>query len=409
MCAAPTALVCRARKRPVLLPVLLAVAVAGILTVTLLPSSSGVSAGQCDVGLPRHVLTSSSALLNVALFVPGAGLGVLLWRRPVTVAASFMIFSGWVEFVQAVAPVGRSCSITDITANVMGTLIGAALGATWIGIRQHRFHRPGRDLAWGAALAVVGAAVLAGLLLTQTQTVDTVATDDQHRAQVDGVDGSEEWIKTAATAVFGEGTHVGQTSAELSGRSRSLITASTNRGTISGWWPDRTLIQAWSSDNQGDPGNVTAAEATKIANGYAKKWLPQSIARSKQQIRTVGDGPDSVYVVTYRRYFSGIMMPMRLDLTVTRAGRILGFTSRPERDPVLPEPAITEFDAKRLAGQQAKGKASSALLLAQRVGGNWRPVWLIGVNNSDVFLDAVTGLPVQPDKQSESAPPAPRT
>lgn len=88
------------------------------------------------------------------------------------------------------------------------------------------------------------------------------------------------------------------------------------------------------------------------------------------------------------------MMPMRLDITVIQAGRIMGFTSKPIKDPVLPPTAISEKDAMIRVEEQAGAKPTSA----QQVGGKWRPVWLIGVNGGDTFIDAATGQKTQPDK-----------
>ncbi|MFF9566632.1 VanZ family protein [Streptomyces sp. NPDC014685] len=391
-------LICRARERPVLLPILTAVATSGIVAVTLLPSSAGVSSGQCDVGMPRHVLTSSSALLNIALFVPATALAVMVFRRPVTIAAVFVAFSGGIEFLQSVTPLGRACSVTDMTANSIGSLIGIALGILGMKLREQPVRRLKRDAVWGISIAAASAAILAGAFQTQVRGVDVVAADDRRRAYSEGLDGSEEWILDAATGVFGKGTQVTETSAKKSGRS-SLITAVTNRGSISGWWPDRKLVQAWAKDNQGDEGELSEAQAEEVVRSYAQKWFPGSLKGSTQKIRHVGgNSARGVYTVIYRRYVHDVMVPMRLDVTVTKAGRIMGFTSRSIKDPALPSVEITEKDAMRRVEGQVGAKPTSVKLLAQQVGGKWRPVWLIGVNGSDAFIDAATGQKIQPDR-----------
>ncbi|MFD8615593.1 hypothetical protein ACFV09_43095, partial [Streptomyces sp. NPDC059631] len=98
--ALPTVFLLKARSKPWRLPTALAVYVAGILSVTTLPGSAGLEAAQCDMGAPIHLFTDESALLNVALFAPGAFLAVLALRRPVTVAAAFVCLSGAVELIQ---------------------------------------------------------------------------------------------------------------------------------------------------------------------------------------------------------------------------------------------------------------------------------------------------------------------
>jgi uncharacterized membrane protein len=85
--AVPTALVAKARKKPWHLRTALACYLAGIVAVTLLPGDAGLESWQCDTGMPTDLFTSASSLLNIALFAPGAFLAVLLFRRPVTVAA----------------------------------------------------------------------------------------------------------------------------------------------------------------------------------------------------------------------------------------------------------------------------------------------------------------------------------
>ncbi|WP_326680848.1 VanZ family protein [Streptomyces sp. NBC_01237] len=396
--AIPAALICRACGSPALLPALAVAATAGIVTVTLLPSSAGISSGQCDAGMPRHVLTSSSALLNIALFVPATVLAVTASRRPVTIAATFVASSGGIEFLQSVLPLGRACSVTDMVANSIGSLIGTALGVLGMKLGKRPIQRLRRDAVWGIGVAAVSAAILAGSFQTQVRAVDAVAIEDRNRAYGDSLDGSDEWIRDAAVGVFGKGTQVTETSAEKSGQ-RSLITAVTNRGPISGWWPDRTLVQAWATDNQGDEGKLSEAQAGEVAHSYAQKWFPDSVQGSTKKIRQVGeDHAQAVYAVTYRRYVHDVMMPMRLDVTVTKTGRIMGFTSKPVRDPVLPPTAITEKGALRRVAEQTRAKPTSTKLLAQQVRGKWRPVWLIGVNGDDVFIDAATGQKTQPDR-----------
>ncbi|WP_189963382.1 VanZ family protein [Streptomyces violascens] len=376
---------------------LLAICMAGVSTVTLLPSGAGTPVGQCDTGLPGHVLTSSSSLLNIGLFAPGAALSTLLFRRPATTAATFVVFSGLIEFIQSVTPLGRSCSVTDVTANSIGALLGVAGATVWLRMNDRPLRRPLRDLAWAAGIALVGSAALAGGFNSQVKGINVVAIDDSRQAFGDATDGSDAWLSSEAEAVFGPGTHATETSAEKDG-SRWKISATTNRGTISGWWPDRTLEKAWASNNRGDTGKLSGAQAGQVARTFAEKHFPDSLAGSDQTIRTLGDGSDAAYLVTYRRHRHGVMMPMRLDFTITKTGRMIGFTSKAVKDPALPQATVTENTARAQAAKAAGAKTTSAQLLAQQVGGQWRPVWLVGANNADVWLDGVTGQKVTPDK-----------
>ncbi|WP_331446376.1 VanZ family protein [Streptomyces xanthochromogenes] len=392
-------LAARKLDRPVMLPALLTTSIAEILTVTLLPGTSGVEAGQCDSGLPVHLLTSSSSLLNMGLFIPGAAISVLLFRRPATTVASFIVFSGLVEFSQAVTPLGRSCSATDLAANATGALMGTALAVAWLRTRRQPqpLRRPGRDLIWGAGLAAVGAAALVGAFNSRVHAVDVVSADDHRQAVIDSADGSDQWLAAAAGDLFGDGTEIQQTGAEKDGP-HLKVTATTNRGTISGWWPERTLEQAWATGNRGEPGKLSRAQAARVAHAFAERYFRDSVTGSEQATRPVGGEADAAYLVTFRRRHQGVLMPMRLDFTVTRAGRIIGFTSKTVKDPVLPQAVVTENAAREQAAEAAGGIATSAQLMAKQVGGQWRPLWLVGANNTDVWLDAVTGAKATPDK-----------
>ncbi len=209
--AAPTALVAKARKKPWPLRTALAVYLAGILAVTLLPGDAGLQSWQCDTGAPTHLFTSASSLLNIALFVPGALLAVPLFKRPVTVAAAFGALSGAVEIAQSAGHLGRSCSVTDLAANATGALLGTLAGALWIYRRRQSQGRPLRDLAWGMSLGVLAVLAIGGVFDSRIERVNIVAIDDQKRALAESAVQADEWITTAARGVFGSDTQVRET------------------------------------------------------------------------------------------------------------------------------------------------------------------------------------------------------
>lgn len=45
-------------------------------------------------------------------------------------------------------------------------------------------------------------------------------------------------------------------------------------------------------------------------------------------MRVLVEGATRAFLVTYRRYENGVLMPMRLDITITTAKRILEFNAR---------------------------------------------------------------------------------
>ncbi|GGU12478.1 VanZ family protein [Streptomyces lateritius] len=396
--AGPTILTAKIREKPVAVRASLAIYLAGIVAVTLMPGNAGLSPGQCDIGTPLHLLTSASSLLNIALFLPGSALAVLVFRQPFTVAAAFVFLSGAVELVQsAAAHLGRSCSVTDLAANMAGAAAGAVMGSLYLRWRQRPILRPGRDLFRGATVALMGGAIIAGIFQSRVEPVDVVAKDDRTRALAESSAEADEWITEAANAVFGDGTQMQQIAAQSHGK-RLKITAETNRGSITGWWPQKELEHAWSSNTLGDEGDLNKAQVAAAADTFAREWFLKRISGSQQRVRPIGDGETLAYVVAYRRYVGGVMMPMRLDITITTTGRIIGFVAKNTADPVLPPVRVDEADARKLSEEATGLKSESTLLLAQQIGGRWRPVWLVGSGKNDVTIDAVTGqhIPTAP-------------
>ncbi|SEQ36180.1 Glycopeptide antibiotics resistance protein [Streptomyces sp. yr375] len=388
--AVPTALIAKARNKPWRLRTALTAYLVGIVTVTLLPGDAGLESGQCDTGMPAHLFTSTSSLLNIALFAPGAFLTVLQFKRPATVAVAFGCLSGAVELIQSFVNLGRSCSVTDLAANTTGAALGSLAGALWLHQRRQSLRKPVRDLLWGTSLALVGTVALGGVFHSRVDSVDIVAIDDQRKNFAESAIQADEWINTAAKGIYGSDTQVRETTTEKRGK-RLKITAETNRGSIAGWWPEKDLESAWSSNTRGDEGSFSKKQVATAADKFARMWFPRNVAGSKQQIRSVGDGPTHAYVVAYRRYTDGVLLPMRLDLTVTTTGRVIGFTARAVDDPALPSVTVDEAKARDLAEQATGLPTDSTLLLAQQIKGEWRPVWLVGSGKRDVAIDAATG------------------
>jgi hypothetical protein len=402
--AVPTVLVAKARNKPWPLRTALAIYLAGIVAVTLLPGHAGLESGQCDTGLPAHLFTSASSLLNIALFAPGAFLAVLLFRRPVTVLASFACLSAGIEIVQSVMSLGRSCSITDIAANATGSVLGALAGAVWLYQRGPLPHRPMRDVLWGLSLAGVGIAAVAGIFDSRIDSVDIVAMDDQRQALAESAAQADQWITTAAKGIYGSDTQVRGSATQKVGTNLK-ITAETNRGSISGWWPQQDLTNAWSSNTRGDEGTLSKEQVAGAADKFARTWFPKNVAGSRQKIHSIGDGATRAYTVVYRRYTNGVMMPMRLDLTITTKARVIGFTARTVEDPALPPVIIDKARAKNVAGRVTGLPTETAVLLAQQVNGEWRPVWLVGSGTKGIAIDAATGEHIADARLNNSIEP----
>lgn len=336
--AVPTALIACARRKPVTVRVLLAVCSAGILAVTLLPADGGpVGDGAvCDLSSPfPQMPTSSSALLNVALFAPASFFAALVFPRPLTILAVTSVGSGLIELFQAEGAMGRSCSATDIVANTTGSLIGVAAGTVWCRRTGRRVTgRAKRDALWGATLAVTGSAALAATFHSSVTPYIPLTERPGFAAEQRAIEGADTWITEAAAYVFGKGTRVEQT---VVAKHSGLVTAKTNRGEITGWWPEKKLEEASSTDNRAEPGSLNQTQAEEVTTRFVHRWFPAEVLGAKRTVHVSGSGNSAVYLFAYRRYTKGLMMPMRLNVTVTSSGRIMNFTARALKNPKLPE------------------------------------------------------------------------
>ncbi|MFD6310405.1 VanZ family protein [Streptomyces nigra] len=253
--ALPVGLIARVCEKPVTVRVLCAVSIAGICAVTLLPTAGGpVGQGAiCDVSPPFPQLPhSSSALLNVALFAPAPFFAVLVFRRPVTVVAVAVLSSGCIELIQAEGTMGRACSSTDLVANATGAVIGAAGGVVWSRFRGQDTRWGKRDALWGGGLAVVGALALIGVFHSSVESYVPLSEREGVQAQAHALEGAEAWITEVATDVFGTKARVREVVSEKRD-GRYLVTASTDLGDVSGWWPDRELVETTPKDDRVGP------------------------------------------------------------------------------------------------------------------------------------------------------------
>ncbi|MEU8223339.1 VanZ family protein [Kribbella sp. NPDC048915] len=101
-----------------------------VIAATLSPTAHRLGQiGQCGTHLTTTGgLTSIQGLLNVALFVPAAGMVTLAGARPGDGIAAGVGMSAAVEAVQALVPqLGRSCQVHDLIANSVGAVCGVGL------------------------------------------------------------------------------------------------------------------------------------------------------------------------------------------------------------------------------------------------------------------------------------------
>ncbi len=379
-----------------MLAALCGISLAGVLAATLWPkNATDHTVGLvCEVGASaRAVLSTQQGQFNVALFVPVCLFAVMMLKQPLTVLAGGALLSGAVEVAQSALPLGRACDTGDFVANFLGVVVGTVLGMGVVlaGRRKIRFGT--RAAVRGTGAFGVGLAAVALVFhFALTPVRDAGGMVGSTSAQNDAA-------HTVAAKLFGPTVRVTAVQLmESTPDSPAQIWVTTNQGRIQLNWPSRELVSAMSTANYDDGGTLSKERMRTVAERFASDWFPADVRGSRASFRPIASTTRAM-VLTYRRYRSGIMMPMRLDLTVSSSGRIISVQSQDVPDPQLPKPEISEERARKLAVDQADGeRAGTTFLLAQKVSGVWRPCWAVDILRTGesepvgtVFLDAVTG------------------
>lgn len=395
----PGALWARAKRKPVTLTVLCGVSLAGVVAATLFPraGTDQLSTRTCQVaGSLRGVLSTQQGQMNVALFVPLCFFCAMLLRRPLLVLAAGIVLSAGIEVAQAVLPLGRACDTGDFMANVIGTAAGTVLGTGAVLAARKRLVVAPRTAIRDTGAPVLGIAALA--------LVFHFAITPVHDAggMVGATSAQNDLARSTAVRLFGPSVKVTAVQLmEATPDSSAQLWVTMDQGRIQLDWPSRQLVSAVSSVNYDDNGSLSTAKMRAAGARFAATWFPEDVKGSKS---TFGSIPKTrAMILTYRRYRNGVMMPMRLDLTVSSAGRVISVESQSIPDPRLPRPLLGKAQAQRIATRQSGGKISGpTFLLAQKVYDTWRPCWAVNIQGAGgsqtagaVFVDAVSGQVIE--------------
>ncbi|MFF4358494.1 VanZ family protein [Streptomyces sp. NPDC001604] len=393
----------RQEDRPTWALALFAVSVAGVLAVTLSPGQNGDAgqSGLCESGLPLgSMFSDSSTRLNVLLFIPSTLFAVRLFRRPLVTLAVAGSVTGLIELIQAEGALGRACSYDDLIANLLGALLGVVAGTLWSRGRHRGWPITMRDTVWGVGVAAVAGTSLTWLFHTNTtSTRHDARRETQSRILAKDESQREEWLESIVTRLYGKDVQAGEGGTQILRDGRLRLTLETNKGNITAIWPDRTVTQAWSTNNQDDHGALTPAQMRRAGEHFARSWFGNRVKGARETFGPINT-KDGAYHLGYRRYRNDVMMPLRIDITVTTSGRIMGFTAQTTSDPRLPPVTVSSSQALSTARKlYPTGKVRIVQLLAQRVGDEWRPAWMIATGGDEaLFLDAVTGKQIHPQQ-----------
>ncbi|MEU6521895.1 VanZ family protein [Streptomyces sp. NPDC046924] len=399
------AFLARAKKWPVAATTLWTASLTAVLVVTLLPGSAGdpLVPVSCNAGPSvRGMVTTASGRLNILLFVPLCFFGVLLFRRPLAVLTGGIALTGMVELLQALLPLGRACSHEDLLMNCAGGLLGTTLGTVWLRARQGRWPLTRRDGLLNGSLLALTTATLTATFHFAVPVVAGGAGVVAPTAE------QEKWGRRAAADLYGpDATTVKVQLREGFADVPARVYVTTDQGSLTLTWPAKKLISAFSYNDRDDEGSLSPDDVHKAGEAFARGWYAEEVRGSEATLDRLGDGASKgSYMLSYRRYRDEVLMPMRLDITVSSAGRIMSVTALPEPDPALDDPELTREDAQQRAEEMVPGfTAGETFLMAQKTYDQWRPVWVVNLLPEDtqadeedgatVHLDAISGTPVE--------------
>ncbi|MEW1753018.1 VanZ family protein [Streptomyces angustmyceticus] len=367
---------------------------------TLWTTGGSQGSGRCVVNLKfLEPFGTEQGLLNCLMFAPVGFLGVLVTRRLFPAFAISMGLSVAIETAQGALPaIGRACDTSDLLANSVGGLLGALIA--FLITRA----RPGELTAWRlnaprAIVTWVAFAVIIGVVWsTSIQSHAVKATEAVGSA------GSDQ--RTAAIAAvreaFGNHYTVGNVQFSSSPDSGSgTIMASLPVGFVQVNWPKGNEITASldMSDSgkssgfpvPGSPAHIKkSTEAKKVATTYAEKHFPWALAGSTAEVSPVGDDAALGWMVSWRKRLHGVLMPMRLDVQIDRAGHVSQLSTRKSPDVDVPAIRVSKDNAIQRAKHSAPGcrKAEVGELLAVPEKANWNAVWRILVTCKDSSMIA---------------------
>ena len=384
--------------------------VVGVLCLTLWSSGGSHVAGNCTVNLSLlEPFTTEQGLLNVAMFVPMGLAGALVTRRVLPAAAAGMALSAVIETLQGAVPaIGRACDTSDLMANSAGALAGAVCGRFVIGFVA-RGVAPWTFRTRPTAIATVACAVTLAVVWIQFIQPDEVAA-----TQAVGPANTQQRqaVEAAVTTAFGDYYPVKDVQYMSSpGEDQGTVVANLPVGFLQLTWPDRSDVTA--SLDMSDRGTEsgfpvpgvtirprTAAQARAIAVIYAHRQYPWGEPGSTIEVSGVGDHATLGWLVSFRRYHHKVLMPMRLDVQVDRAGRISQLSARQAQDVQVPSVTVSRTTAARTALKSAPhcsrtAKATVGELLAVRSHDTWTAVWrtivTCGSSTTVINVDAHSG------------------
>ncbi|MEU6969803.1 VanZ family protein [Kitasatospora aureofaciens] len=366
------------------------------LVVTLPSFTPGSAQRVCNVagpGLLHAIFATAPGFLNIVMYVPLGLFGALAFRRPLVNFAACVNLAAATEIFQGIMANGRGCDASTMAANSLGALIGAGIAIGWLKFSGSRTGLGRRDLVRGSFVLVAGMVFLSIVLAS---TLHVLTGDDFVNKRK-----PSDLAPVLAGRLFGQGVQIKGVSLAKDGHS---VTSATDRGTFTFSWPTSQLLSFESADMHAEPGDLADGELAKRGSSFAQQWWPYAIKDATPTLRP-GSPEIPARVFNYRRIRGGVLMPLRIDITIDASGRVLSAAASdflgPEPDG-LPPATVSMDEAKHGAeGANPGAKATNAFLLIKKVNDQWRTLWAVNLSGSKtfgVFVDAASGEIVTPDK-----------
>ncbi|TDU74493.1 hypothetical protein [Streptomyces sp. KS 21] len=234
---------------------------------------------------------------------------------------------------------------------------GAAAGA--VGARRS-----------AVALAALAAVLVAVLLASTARTAPTASAYEEPSPR------QHAEAERADRALWGEGIGV-VTRVEWDREpGQPTLVVVHGQGFTAFAWPSLEPLRGMRNVEADPPAAgaaLPAADQVRQAESWMRARFPWA-ARAAASSWPVGD--TGRRVVSWRHVVDAVLMPMRLDIVVDRAGGIVSFSAVDEPDPPLPPVAVDEARARAVAAAARPGPSvGTPVLLAVPSGGGWRPAW----------------------------------
>ncbi|MFD8592823.1 VanZ family protein [Streptomyces sp. NPDC059637] len=371
--------------------VLLGLALAAELTATLYPMHPGAGApGVCT--LNRDLLTPLTAQqgwMNIIMFIPVAFFTATTFRRHALPLAGSILLSGTTELLQALTPhASRACTSEDLVANTLGAAVGVGLAAA-----LHRLHtrrapkttepapifsrtdltRSGTVLAAGGTALALAAAATVTPVFAEVSELTRPSSAQRQAAE-----------KTVRTLLGADATITAVQYTEGPQQGSGDLMVSLENGFMQVSWPDRERINWWASAPTPLPGVpkrkvATDQDAVRQATAFVRTHFPRVLKDGRTTVRPADEGARS-RTVAWRQRIDGILMPLRMDVTIDPDGNLSAFLVRDQKPPAdLPAVKLTEEEAIQVAEKRTEDQeiTGAELLVEKNQQGKWETRWAI--------------------------------